>query len=119
MPRTTGNFTRRGLKANGLRYFADGYKEQFLQGGDVIISYDPENCNKIWIKEKDGSFVEFTLIENRFSNMSLEGIQNIQKQQKQLVQNTTREQYQSKIDLMNFIETVAENPNNKKKGGQK
>ena len=115
LPRTSGKFTRRGLKANGLRYFADGYKEQFLQGGDVIISYDPENCNKIWIKEKDGSFVEFTLIENRFSNMSLEEIQNIQKQQKQLVQNTTREQYQSKIDLMNFIETVAETASEKKK----
>ena len=51
--------------------------------------------------------------------MSLDEIQNIQKQQKQLVQNTTRDQYQSKIDLMNFIETVAENPNSKKKGGQK
>jgi hypothetical protein len=115
LPRTTGNFTRRGLKANGLRYFADGYKEQFLQGGDVIISYDPENCNKIWIKEKDGSFVEFTLIENRFSNMSLEEIQNIQKQQKQLVQKTVRDQYQAKIDMMKFIETVAETAAEKKK----
>ena len=115
LPRTTGNFTRRGLKANGLRYFADGYKEQFLRGGNITVSYDPENCSKIWIKEKDGSFVKFTLIENRFSNMSLEEIQNIQKQQKQLVQNTTREQYQSKIDLMNFIETVAETAAEKKK----
>ena len=119
LPRANGKFTRKGLLCNHLRYYADGYKEQFLRGGDVIVSYDPENCNHVWIKEKDGSFVEFTLIERRFSNMSLDEIQNIQKQQKQLVQNTTREQYQSKIDLMNFIETVAENPNNKKKGGQK
>ena len=119
LPRANGKFTRKGLLCNHLRYYADGYKEQFLRGGDVIVSYDPENCNHVWIKEKDGSFVQFTLIEKRFSNMSLDEIQNIQKQQKQLVQNTTREQYQSKIDLMNFIETVAENPNNKKKGGQK
>ena len=115
LPRIKGKFTRRGLKANGLRYFADGYKEQFLQGGDVIISYDPENCNKIWIKEKDGSFVEFRLIEKHFLNMSLEEIQDIQNQQKQLVQSTVHEQYQSKINLMNFIETVAETASEKKK----
>ena len=119
LPRTTGNFTRRGLKVNGLRYFSDGYKELFLRGGNITVSYDPENCNKVWIKEKDGSFVEFTLIEKRFSNMPLEEIQNIQNQQKQIVQNAVQKQYQAKIDLMNFIETVAENPINKKKGGQK
>ena len=119
LPRTTGNFTRRGLKANGLRYFADGYKEQFLRGGNVTVSYDPQNCSKVWIKEKDGSFVEFTLIEHRFSNMSLDEVQNIQNQQKQFVQNATQNQYQAKIDLMNFIETVTKNPTNNKKGGQK
>jgi hypothetical protein len=115
LPRANGKFTRRGLKANGLRYFAEGYKEQFLEGSDVVISYDPENCNKIWIKENDGSFAEFRLIEKRFSNMSLEEIQDIQCQQKQLVQKTVRDQYQSKIDLMNFIETVAETAAEKKK----
>ena len=51
--------------------------------------------------------------------MSLEEIQNIQCQQKQLVQNATQNQYQAKIDLMNFIETVTKNPTNNKKGGQK
>ena len=69
LPRANGKFTRRGLKANGLRYFAEGYKEQFLEGSDVVISYDPENCNKIWIKENDGSFAEFRLIEKRFSSI--------------------------------------------------
>ena len=51
--------------------------------------------------------------------MPLEKIQNIQNQQKQVVRNTIQEQHQAKIDLMNFIEVVAENPINKKKGGQK
>ena len=115
LPRANGKFTRRGLKANGLRYFAEGYKEQFLEGSDVVISYDPENCNKIWIKENDGSFAEFRLIEKRFSNMSLEEIQDIQNKQKQILRNSSRDQYQSKIDLMNFIETVAETASEKKK----
>jgi hypothetical protein len=47
--------------------------------------------------------------------MSLEEIQDIQCQQKQLVQTAVRDQYQSKIDLMNFIETVAETAAEKKK----
>ena len=115
LPRANGKFTRRGLKANGLRYFAEGYKEQFLEGSDVVISYDPENSNAIWIKESDGSFVKFTLIEKRFSNMSLDDVQNIQNQQKQLIQKVIQEQYQSKINLMNFIETVAETASEKKK----
>jgi hypothetical protein len=115
LPRTMGKFMRRGLKVNNLRYFADGYKEQFLRGGNITVSYNPENCNKIWIKEKDGSFVEFTLIEKRFSGMPLEEIQDIQCQQKQLIQKSAHEQYQAKIDLMNFIETVAETAFEKKK----
>ena len=115
LPRANGKFTRKGLLCNHLRYYADGYKEQFLRGGDVIVSYDPENCNHVWIKEKDGSFVQFTLIEKRFSNMSLDEIQDIQRQQKQLVQSTVHEQYQAKIDMMNFIETVAETAAEKKK----
>ena len=115
LPRTMGKFTRRGLKINGLRYFSDGYKEQFLKGGDVIVSYDPGNCNHVWIKEKDGSFVTFSLIERRFSNISLEEIQEIQHQQKQLIQKTAHDQYQAKIDLINFIETVTETAAEKKK----
>ena len=114
LPRTNGKFTRFGLKVNNLRYYADGYKEQFLKSGVVIVSYDPENCNHVWIKEKGGSFVEFTLIERRFSNMSLDEIQDIQRQQKQLVQSTAHNQYQAKIDLINFIETIAENTNTAK-----
>ena len=40
--------------------------------------------------------------------MTLEEFQNIQKQQKQLAQNATKNQYQAKIDLISFFETVAE-----------
>lgn len=107
LPRTNGKFTRYGLKANRLRYYADGYKEQFLQGSSAVVAYNPDNCNKVWVREKDGSFVEFSLIENRFSDMSLDAVQDIQRQQKQLVQNTMIDNYQAKIDLMSFIETVS------------
>ncbi len=111
LPRTKGKFTRYGLKVNRLRYYADGYKEQFLQGGDAVVAYNPDNCNKVWVKEKDGSFVEFSLIEQRFSDMSLDKVQDVQRQQKELIQSATRESYQAKIDLMSFIETVTSTAN--------
>lgn len=107
LPRTNGKFTKYGLKANRLRYHAEGYKERYLQGGDVIVAYNPDNCNKVWVKEKDGSFVEFSLIESRFEDMSLDSVQEIQQKQKELMKDTTRDNYQAKIELMSFIESVA------------
>ena len=110
LPRTNGKFTKYGLKANRLRYHAEGYKEQYLQGGDVIVAYNPDNCNKVWLKEKDGSFIEFSLIESRFEDMSLDSVQEIQQKQKELMKDTTRDNYQAKIELMSFIESVASKP---------
>lgn len=110
MPRTNGKFTKYGLKVNRLRYHAEGYKERYLQGGDVIVAYNPDNCNKVWFKEKDGSFVEFSLIESRFEDMSLDSVQEIQRKQKEIMKDTTRDNYQAKIELMSFIESVASKP---------
>ena len=36
LPRTTGTFTRHGLKVNQMRYAHDGYTEAYLSGGTVI-----------------------------------------------------------------------------------
>lgn len=110
LPRTNGKFTKYGLKVNRLRYHAEGYKERYLQGGDVIVTYNPDNCNKVWLKEKDGSFIEFSLIESRFEDMSLNSVQEIQQKQKELMKDTIRDNYQSKIELMSFIESVASKP---------
>lgn len=110
LPRTNGKFTKYGLKANRLRYHAEGYKERYLQGGDVIVAYNPDNCNKVWLKEKDGSFIEFSLIESRFEDMSLDSVQEIQQKQIELMKDTIRDNYQSKIELMSFIESVASKP---------
>ncbi len=107
LPRTSGKFTKYGLKVNRLRYHTEGYKEKYLQGGDVIVAYNPDNCNKVWVKEKDGSFIEFSLIESRFEDMSLDSVQEIQRKQKEIMEDTIRDNYQAKIELMSFIEAVA------------
>ena len=107
LPRTKGKYTKQGLKVNGLRYCSDGYKEQFLQGGEALVTYNPDNCSKVWIKEQDGSFTEFCLIENRFSGMPLDTATDVKEQQKKLVKDAIRDSYQAKINLMSFVETVA------------
>ena len=110
LPRTSGKFTKYGLKVNRLRYHAEGYKERYLQGGDVVVAYNPDNCNRVWVKEKDGSFVEFSLIESRFEDMSIDSVQEIQQKQKELMKDTMRDNYQAKIELMSFIESVVSKP---------
>ena len=114
LPRAVGKFTRHGLKLNGLRYYADGYKERYLRGEESSIAYNPDDCSRVWLREKDGSFVPFFLIEKRFTDMSFKAAQDIQGQQKQIAQNAMKDQYQAKINLMSFIETVA----TKSKGGK-
>lgn len=107
LPRTTGKFTRFGLRVNGLKYYADGYTEEFLSGGEVIVSYNPDNCGKVWVKEQEGDFAGFTLIESRFDNMPLSEVKEIQQQQRRLEKDAIRENYTAKIELINFIETVS------------
>lgn len=109
LPRTNGRFDRYGLHVNKLRYAADGYKEQFLSGGNALVAYNPDDCSKVWVKESDGRFVEFTLIETRYSGKNISEAASLQKSQVQLSKSKsiTEANLQAQIDLMNFIETVA------------
>ena len=107
LPRTIGKFTRFGLRVNKLRYYADGYKERFLKGGDAVVAFNPDNCNTVWLKEKNGTFVPFSLIQSQFTNASLAEVQEMQGKQKQLVQDALPKSLQSKIELMSFIEAVS------------
>ena len=107
LPRTTGNFTRYGLKVNGLRYYSKDYKENFLKGGECTVAYNPDNCSFIWLKERDGKFVQFTLIESRFADMPFTSVADIKQKQKKLEDDAIKENYNAKIELISFIENVA------------
>ena len=107
LPRTTGNFTRYGLKVNGLRYYSKDYKENFLKGGECIVAYNPDNCSFIWLKERNGKFVQFTLIESRFADMPFTSVADIKQKQKKLEDDAIKENYNAKIELISFIENVA------------
>ena len=105
LPRTTGTFSRKGLSVNGLRYKRDGFTERFLKGGSCVVSYDPDNVSKVWLFE-NGEFIEFELIESRFTAKSLEEVINIQHQVKELTTVNEDEQLQSEIDLQQHITAI-------------
>ena len=107
LPRTTGTFSRKGLSVNGLRYKRDGFTERFLKGGSCVVSYDPDNVSTVWLVE-GGKYVEFDLIESRFTAKSLEEVINIQHQVKELTTVNEDEQLQSEIDLQQHISAVGE-----------
>lgn len=106
-PRTTGRFTRYGLKINKLRYHREGYKEQYLQGGEVEVSYNPDNVSTVWIKDIDGSYIAFGLIDSRFADKTLNEVNNMLSKQKTVIKNEQEANYQAKIDLITYIESVS------------
>ena len=106
LPRTTGTFTRKGLRVNGLRYKHDDFTESYLSGGEVTVAYNPEDVTEIWLLD-DGQYVPFTLIENRFNGKSLAAVQTIQKTRKQTVHAATADNLQAQIDLAEHIQVIA------------
>lgn len=107
LPRTEGKFTKFGLKANRLRYKHENYSERFLQGGKVVVAYNPEDVSYVWLLEQ-GTYVRFDLIENRFRGKDLETVQGIQAEQKQVVKEAAEDNIQARIALADHIETIAE-----------
>lgn len=106
LPRTTGKFTRQGLKVNKLRYYRDGYTEQYLGGGEVIAAYNPDDTSAIWMIE-DGKYLRFDLIELRFRGCSFDVVEELKERQRNLGKNRKEAQLQAEIDLARSIEGIA------------
>ncbi len=106
LPRTTGMFSRTGLKANKLRYRNDNYTEQYLQGGTVIVAYNPDDVSEIWLLDK-GRYIRFSLIENRFEGKGLQEVQKLKSEQNNLVKVEYEANLQAQIQLADHIETIA------------
>lgn len=106
LPRTTGTFTRHGLKVNQMRYAHDGYTEAYLSGGTVTVAYNPDDVSCVWLIE-NGSYTRFDLIENRFAGKRLTAVQAMQTAQKAIIKDSAQENLQAKIDLADHICTIA------------
>lgn len=106
LPRTTGRFTRSGLKVNKLRYRHDNYTEKYLAGGEAIVAYNPDDVSYVWLIEENGQYVRFDLIESRFDGENLSTVQEIQEKTKEIIQSGNEESLQAQVQLARHIETV-------------
>lgn len=106
LPRTNGKFSRQGLKVNKMRYHRDGYTEQYLKGKSVTVAYNPDDVTMVWIIDK-GSYIEFSLIESRYKDKSLEMVEALQNSQKEIVKAAKSDNIQAQIDLSKHIEAIA------------
>ena len=106
LPRTTGTFTRKGLRVHGLRYKHDDYTEAFLSGGEVTVAYNPEDVTEIWLLD-NGQYVPFTLIESRFNGKSLVAVQTMQTARKQTINTAAADNLQAQINLAEHIQVIA------------
>ena len=105
LPRTTGKFSRSGLKVNKLRYHCEGYTEQYLSGGEVTVAYNPEDVTSVWVLE-DGTYTEFTIIESRYEGKDLTTVQELQASQRTIAKGAVRDNLQAQINLAQHIEAI-------------
>ncbi|MFG6329168.1 MAG: Mu transposase C-terminal domain-containing protein [Lachnospiraceae bacterium] len=108
LPRTTGKFSRHGLKVNGMRYFCEGFIERCLQGGEAVVTFDKDDVSFVWLYEK-GKYTRFELIESRFKDMDLLQVQGLKARQKELVESGRHESLQSDVELIGHIQTIKKN----------
>ena len=106
LPRTTGKFSRFGLKVNKIRYHCDGYTEQYLKGDEVTVAYNPEEVTSVWILE-NGIYTKFTIIETRFEGKDLIAVQELQTAQRSITKGVNQDNLQAQIHLARHIEIIA------------
>lgn len=118
LPRTTGKFTRQGLKVNGLRYHNENFREEYLQGKEVLVAYNPDSADSIYYIE-NGRYIEFGLIESRFRGKSLEDVSNMKESGKQLIKKEEENRLQAEIDLAKKIQLIRESSSRSTKNDTK
>jgi hypothetical protein len=104
LPRQIARFTRRGLIVNGLRYRALNHKEDFLNGGEVTVGYDPNNVSQIWLIANH-EYHPFELIEKDYLGQDTESVKRDKENIKSQKKDYQELSLQSQLDLLANIET--------------
>ena len=107
LPRTEGRFTRKGLVVNKMRYDADGFTEEYLNGGKCTVAFNPDDASVVWLL-KEGDYIKFSLIEKKYNGMSVDEVHTQKKKQKQYVAGFREDALAAKVDLAQKINTIVE-----------
>lgn len=106
LPRAAGKFTRYGLAVNGMHYHNINYREQYLNGKECLAAYNPDNVCHIWLIE-NGSYIPFDLIESRYREKNLTGVQEMKRRQRDLIRQEAENRTQAELDLAGHISAIA------------
>lgn len=106
LPRTTGKFSRSGLKVNKMRYKHENFTEKYLTGGEVTVAYNPDDVTAVWLID-NGSYIQFDLIESRYKGRELSDVETMRRGQKELVKAAAVNNIQAQINLVQSIEVIA------------
>lgn len=107
LPRTEGRFTRKGLVVNKMRYDADGFTEEYLNGEKCTVAFNPDDASVVWLL-KEGDYIKFSLIEKKYNGMSVDEVHTQKKKQKQYVAGFREDALVAKVDLAQKINTIVE-----------
>lgn len=109
LPRTKGRFNRSGLNVNKLRYHNSAFTEEYLNGADAIVAYNPDDVSNVWLITNDSQYTSFDLIESRFNGKRLAQVLEAQEEQKKLVSMEIEDNLQAEIDLAVHIQAITSN----------
>lgn len=107
LPRTEGRFTRKGFVVNKMRYDADGFTEEYLNGEKCTVAFNPDDASVVWLL-KEGDYIKFSLIEKKYNGMSVDEVHTQKKKQKQYVAGFREDALVAKVDLAQKINTIVE-----------
>lgn len=107
LPRTEGRFTRKGLVVNKMRYDADGFTEEYLNGEKCTVAFNPDDASVVWLLKED-DYIKFSLIEKKYNGMSVDEVHTQKKKQKQYVAGFREDALVAKVDLAQKINTIVE-----------
>ena len=107
LPRTMAQFTRKGLIVNKLRYSNHDFMERYLDGKEVIVAYNPDDVNKVFLLEA-GGYTPFELIESRFADLTLEQVSELKQQKKDLLHTEEENSIVAELEMMKSLEAIVD-----------
>lgn len=114
LPRTTAQFTRKGLIVNKLRYSNRNFMERYLDGKEATVAYNPDDTNTVWLLE-NGDYTPFELIESRFADLTLEQVSEVKQQTTNLLRDEKERSLLAEVELMKSLESIVSNCGSKKR----
>lgn len=107
LPRTMAKFTRFGLKANKLRYHNENFAEEYLEGKEAMVAYNPDDIKTIWLLE-EGEYIRFELIEKRYEGKTLSEAEAMKNKRKQLIRQEQENGLKAEVALAACIQTISD-----------